>query len=83
MERAREKVERLEGESQFASIAVQPKFFKKKISVMFTSKKPVNITNNLQKFEKKNAWAAVPQAKKKMTEKKISSEPEVSDEIFV
>ena len=51
--RAREPVERLEGESQFASIAFQPKYFKKKISVMFTGKKPVNITDNLKKFQKK------------------------------
>ena len=42
MERAREQVERLEGESQFASIVYKPKFFKKKLSVMFTGKKPVN-----------------------------------------
>ena len=40
MERAREKVDRLEGESQFAYIAFVPKSFKK-IMNMFACKRPV------------------------------------------
>ena len=55
MERAREKVDRLEGESQFAYIAFVPKSFKK-IMNMFTCKRPVNKRENLKKYEKKNSW---------------------------